>query len=131
MVDNGAACALPLATRLARLRALRPCPLPSAVPATDATWGPSPPGAQVQVMMCDGALVRCARCEDGESGARYQVDMRLPDGGAPRKVVVRAEHAVHVEAVDLAQDLLVVSERTEGSQCVCSAACLALASSWC
>ena len=59
------------------------------------------------------------------------MDMCLPDGGAPRKVVVRAEHAVHVEAVDLAQDLLVVSERTEGSQCVCSAACLALASSWC
>ena len=130
MVDNGAACALPLATRLARLRALRPFPLPSAVPVTDAIWGPSPPGGQVQVMMCDGALVRCARCKDDQSGPRYEVDMRLPaDGGTPRKVVVRAEYAVHVEAVDLAQELLVMSERTAGSQCVCSAACIALASS--
>ena len=108
MVDS-AQCDLPLADKLSKLREHRKRSRGLPALMTSDIW--SSTSLQIQLMVCDGALVHCARKPD-----RYEIDIRPADGSHPRHLVIQSENFIHLEAADFSQELLVASERVQGSQ---------------
>lgn len=104
---------MPLSEKIDKLKEhrirSRSCPRPLTLdiwPSTD---------QHIQVLVCDGSLVYCSR-----GAENHRVDIRPADGSLPRRLDIPLPGVTHIEALDLAQELLIVSERTLGSQCVCS-----------